>query len=180
METMQGMDCQMDGCQKCMQFTHRIQEFDQERVCFECSHGFTRGFHKISRRYNPQCHPWPVNRCYTQAMQDGNLQGGNHMQSFEMEGSQNSCVDQCQHGTVPNFMEMRCVCPIGSHPYFKPNCDPSQDDCFERCECNAGSQLQGAECVCDDPNMNVTQSGCMDVHRNEQDCYSNNMTMFSA
>ena len=165
-ETMQnGQPCQLDGCDFCVEYRHRIQEFDKERVCFKCAHGFTRGFREISARYSSQCHPWPVNRCYTQAMHDQNMQGGNMVQAFEMEGQNHTCVDNCTRGLIPNFAEMRCMCPMGSHPIFRPNCDPAQEDCFEHCECNAESQRQGDQCVCNDNSMNMTTQGCKNVQR---------------
>lgn len=102
---------------------------------------------------------------------------GTFIRSFEQMGSQ-KCLDHCTMGAVEDLENMKCVCPMGMMPRFKPSCDHGTEECFDGCDCMPGAKMGGnGQCVCEDASMVMTKQGCKKDHMDE--CLAQPMAVYA-
>jgi hypothetical protein len=105
-------------------------------ACGMCRMGSVRSHDEVeATRFDSHCHMRPVNHCYTEDMR---MTG----QVMFIGPNREECVPDCMmFGMTTAHWDMRCECPMGSWPKYRDNCDHATEDCFESCECHAGSTL---------------------------------------
>lgn len=91
-----------------------------------CKPGFSYDYNMenedFSRRTEGKCHGGRINHCYTQAMEDYNMNRSDSSLPEEvsfMMPDYKDCTQQCPTGTFENRERMRCDCPRGAFPKMK-------------------------------------------------------------